>query len=379
MRFTLLVIPYLRERGEKVGAVGGEPARFQRLMQQLKTQMVFAESVGYDGFCMTEHHLQVEGVESTTNPLFWDYFVAQHTKKMRVGQLGMNLTVINPIQLAENIAMLDHLTGGRVFAGFSRGNTARWANTFGQHIGIGSTESDRSAADQRNREIFYENWNIVKQLWTQPTVDIDGKYWQVPPEMHWHFAPTDDWAPETLGPDHALKRVGIVPRPLQTPHPPVYAPFSYSMETSKFWAREGGKMVSFVAPEKESFIRTALDVYMAEAEQAGRQTTTQDSLAIGGHLVCGSTPAESRIIEDGFRELFRYAYDAPPYHVPMGRLWKGSRQQMLDDVATLAEKFGVEEFFCWHHVGWFTQEQEMSALNEFAEAVIKPLNGEVKL
>ena len=82
----------------------------------------------------TEQHMQIEGIEPTTNPLFWDYFVAQHTKKMRVGQVGMNLTVVNPMQFAENIAMLDHFTNGRVFAGFSRGNTPRWTATFGQHM-----------------------------------------------------------------------------------------------------------------------------------------------------------------------------------------------------------------------------------------------------
>ena len=64
--------------------------------------------------------MQVEGIETTTNPLFWDFFIAQHTERMRVGQLGMNLTAVNPIQLAENLAMLDHFTGGRMFAGFSR-------------------------------------------------------------------------------------------------------------------------------------------------------------------------------------------------------------------------------------------------------------------
>lgn len=379
MKFTLLVIPYMRERGEKVGLAGADPARFQKLMHRLKEQVVFAESVGYDGFCMTEHHLQIEGLETTTNPLFWDYFVAQHTKKMRVGQLGMNLTVVNPIQLAENIAMLDHLTGGRVFAGFSRGNTARWANTFGQHLGIGLAESDKSLADQKNREIFYENWNIVKSLWTQDTVDFDGKYWQVPPEMNWEFAPTNDWGPEQMGPNNTLKRVGLVPRPLQQPYPPVYAPFSYSMETARFWAREGAKMVSFVAPEKEHFLQLTLDVYMEEAKKVGRNPKPADALAIGGHMVCAGNAKDSAKVEEGFRELFNYAYDAPPYHVPMGRLWKGSRQQMLDDVAGLAEKYGVDEFFCWHHTGWFTQEQEMDVLNEFAEAVIKPLNGNVEI
>jgi alkanesulfonate monooxygenase SsuD/methylene tetrahydromethanopterin reductase-like flavin-dependent oxidoreductase (luciferase family) len=174
MRFNILVVPYMLARGERVPLAGSDPARFQQLVHRVRDQMQFAEQLGYSGFCMTEQHLQIEGIETTTNPLFWDLFVAQHTKTMRVGQLGMNLTAVNPVQLAENIAMLDHLTDGRLFAGFSRGNTPRWVGTFGQHLGITSTESDRSASDQRNRAIFYENWRIVKTLWTQPSASIQG-------------------------------------------------------------------------------------------------------------------------------------------------------------------------------------------------------------
>ena len=166
MKFTILVVPYMRARGERVGKAGSDPGRFQILMQQVRRQLQFAERLGYDGFCMTEQHMQIEGIETTTNPLFWNLYIAQHTTTLRVDQLGMNLTAINPIQLADNIAMLDHFTNGRVFAGFSRGNTARWVGTFGQHLDVTSTESDKSAADQRNRALFYENWRIVKELWT---------------------------------------------------------------------------------------------------------------------------------------------------------------------------------------------------------------------
>jgi alkanesulfonate monooxygenase SsuD/methylene tetrahydromethanopterin reductase-like flavin-dependent oxidoreductase (luciferase family) len=375
MRFTLLVIPYMRGRGERVGLAGADRKRFQVLIERMREQVQLADRLGYDGFCMTEQHMQIEGIETTTNPLFWDYFVAQHTKRMRVGQLGMNLTVVNPIQLAENIAMLDHFTGGRVFCGFTRGNTPRWTATFGQHLGVMSTESDRSAADQRNRAIFYENWKIIKALWTQETVRIEGDFWKVPLEVGWEFPPTDDWASSTIGPGKILREIGLVPRPLQEPHPPVYAPFSYSMETARFWAREGGKMVSFVSEANEKFLPVTLDVYLKAADEAGRPARPQDALAIGGHLVMGRNAAETEDIYEGFAELFNYAYNAPPYHVPMGRLWKGSRQEVLDHVARLAKQYEVEEFFLWHHVGYFPQEVELAMLQEFADAVIRPLRG----
>ena len=377
--FTILVVPYMRRRGEQVALAGSDPARWTILMDQIRTQMQFAESVGYDGFAMTEQHLQVEGIETTTNPIFWDHFVAQHTTTMRVGQLGMNLTAVNPIQLAENLAMLDHFCGGRMFAGFSRGNTARWTGTFGQHLDITATHSDKSDADQRNRRALYENWRLVKSLWTQEKVSIRGEFWQAPPPMPWSFPPTTDWDPGAVDGDGMLREIGIVPRPLQQdPHPPVYAPFSYSMETSRFWAREGGKMVCFITPEKQDFIRIVLDVYLEEAQGAGRDVTPADALAIGGHLTMGRTPAERADLYRGFEELFNWAYDAPPYHVPMGRLWGGSREQELDHVASLHEELGVTEFFLWHHVGYFEQDQELGMLDEFAQAVIRPMRAGIR-
>lgn len=374
MHFTLLVVPYMRERGEKTLMPGSDRKRFQTLMNRMREQVVFAEALGYDGFCMTEQHMQVEGIETTTNPLFWDYFVAQHTKTMRVGQLGMNLTVVNPIQLAENIAMLDHFTGGRVFAGFSRGNTPRWTATFGQHVDVMSTESDKSAADIRNRAIFMENWKIVKALWTQETVHIDGEFWKVPKEVPWNFAPTRDWGPHAVDKNGMLREIGIVPRPLQDPYPPLYAPFSYSMETVRFWAREKAKLVSFVSEAKEDFIPIMINEYLKEADKAGVKATATDAIAIGGHLTMGRTPAETTDIYQGFEELFNHAYNAPPYNVPMGRLWRGSRSEVHDHVARLAETYKCNEFVLWHHVGYFPQEQEMAMLHEFSEAVIKPLN-----
>jgi alkanesulfonate monooxygenase SsuD/methylene tetrahydromethanopterin reductase-like flavin-dependent oxidoreductase (luciferase family) len=371
MKFTILVVPYMRARDERVQYAGSDPDRFQSLMHRLREQMQWAEALGYSGFCMTEQHLQIEGIETTTNPLFWDYFVAQHTKTMRVGQLGMNLTAVNPIQLAENIAMLDHFTNGRVFAGFTRGNTPRWVGTFGQHVGITSTESDRSEADRRNRAIFYENWRILKSLWTLPATAIHGEFWQVPPAMPWEFPPTRDFAADTVDSAGTLLKVGIVPRPLQQPHPPVYAPFSYSMETVRFWAREGGKMVSFVSGDKETFVRIMLDTYLQQAEGAGRQVTADQAIAIGGHLVLGRGAAESADVKQGFVELFNYAYNAPPYNVPIGRMWEGSRQQVADEIGRLANTYKVDEFFLWHHVGYFPQEVEMAMLEEFARSTIK--------
>lgn len=377
MKFKILAIPFARQFGEDVQLAGRDRGRFQTMMRKMREQLVLAEELGYEGFCLTEHHMQVEGVECTTNPLFWNMYIAQHTRKMAVGQLGMNLTAMNPIKLAEDLAMLDHMTGGRLFVGFSRGNTPRWTATMGQHLGITSAESDKSEADQRNRRALYENWKLVKSLWTDDLTSHDGEFWKFPSDIEWVFNPTRDWGGEgAVDGDSILRKGGIVPRPLQDPHPKVYAPFSYSMDTARFWAAEGAKMVSFVSADKEGFMPVILENCLKAANEAGRiGTTNNDVLALGAHLLMGRTPDRGERYFEMFSEVFSYAYNAPPYHVPMGRVWKGSRQETLDNVMELAERYQIDEFFLWHHVGFFGDDVEQEALVEFSEGVIRKVNG----
>ena len=378
MKFTILAIPFMRSHGEEIGMAGRDPARFQATLGKVKDQMVFAESLGFNGFCLTEHHMQIEGVEATTNPIMWDMYVAQHTETMRVGQLGMNLTAMNPIKVAEDIAMLDQMTGGRAFAGFSRGNTPRWTATMGQHLDITSTESDHSEADQRNRRALYENWALVKSLWTDDLTAHDGEFWKFPLPVEWEFGPTSRWAPDQVDAGGILRRGSITPHPLQQPHPPIYAPFSYSMETARFWGREGAKMVNFVRQEKEEFIPLVIDNCIEAAAEVGKTVQAKDVLALGGMLVMGDTPAESKRYHSMFQDLWQLAYDAPPYHVPVGRLWTGSRQEVQDDVLRVIDTFALDEIFIWHHIGFFGDELERAALNAFAEAVIEPLRKQGK-
>jgi luciferase-like monooxygenase len=74
----------------------------------------------------TEHPFHVEGFEISGSPVLLDLFVGLQTRRIRVGQLGIVLPAQNPIRVAEEIAMLDHMTGGRANAGFARGYQQRW-------------------------------------------------------------------------------------------------------------------------------------------------------------------------------------------------------------------------------------------------------------
>jgi alkanesulfonate monooxygenase SsuD/methylene tetrahydromethanopterin reductase-like flavin-dependent oxidoreductase (luciferase family) len=340
------------------------------LLDRLTEQMQFADDAGYDGMCMTEQHLQIEGIEVSTNPLMYGLFVAQHTKHLRVGQLGIPIVAHNPILVAEDLALADHFTNGRLFCGFSRGNTPRWAETFSQHLGVTSATSDKSEQDLKNREAFYEAWKIIKSLWTDEVTEIDGTHWQVPlHSTRWDWGPTNEWG-TGVDDNHALRAIGIVPRPLQDPYPPVYAPFAFSMESARFWAREGGKLVSFVP--NDDFVQTTLNVYREEAVNAGRgDVSPADAMALGAHLIMAQSEDAADDLMAGFTELFDFAYNTPPYNVPMGRVFKGVGPETVDQIARLNEELGIDEFVLWHHVGYFDEKQELEMLEIFSASVIE--------
>ena len=98
-----------------------------------------------------------------------------------------------------------------------------------------ATESDKSAADQRNRAVFYENWKIVKALWTQDTVHIDGDFWKVP---------TSGISPRpTVGGNRRAGQDAEGNRIVRASAAPSAGvlPFQPEQETVRFWGREGAR------------------------------------------------------------------------------------------------------------------------------------------
>ena len=161
-------------------------------------------------------------MELSNNPVMLDLFVGMQTKRIRVGQLGIVLPAENPIRVAENIAMLDHMTGGRANAGFARGYQRRWVDIMAQHAhGVhGALPDQHDEKDAANRQAFEENFQLIKKCWTQEMVSVKGKYWSVPAEgTPWDIPATNMYG---KGIENGIvKSVGVVPKPLQKPHPPI--------------------------------------------------------------------------------------------------------------------------------------------------------------
>ncbi len=267
MKTSLFYLPTIGSRQEiEAGLAGLDGALYSRMLSEIGEQARLADDLGYESISFTEHHFHVEGFEISNNPVLLDLFVAMQTKRIRVGQLGIVLPADNPIRIAEDIAMLDHMSGGRACAGFARGYQRRWVDTMAQqNHGIhGALPHEHDAIDAANREAFEESYRIILKAWTEDLTRYDGKYWQLPAgSTPWDLEATRKWGGGVE--DGVVTRLGVVPKPVQKPHPPIFQPFASSENSIRFCASEG--LPAVLPPLHPKLEQQLFDLY---AEVSGK-------------------------------------------------------------------------------------------------------------
>lgn len=372
MKFFLNAFPFggSRKEYQKSGLVmaGSDPDRFQAALHLLVERAQIADAGGMEGIAFSEQHFNVEGLpEVTTNPILFDAAIAQATSNLKVGQLGLTLTSHHPLRVAEDLAMLDHMTRGRMFCGFTRGNASRWVDTLGLPFGTASTDSDKSAADQANLRAIQEAWAIIKLAWTSETFSYQGEFWTVPaPGVQWNYPVTATFG-QGMAADGSLEAVGIVPRPFQRPYPRIYVPLAFRMTTALFWIGEGATAVCYAA--SDDFMRTAQEVLSARADEVGA-TRAAPPLAPGAFLLVGRTAEDVQELVDDYEWLFSTAYTVPPFNVPRGRMLVGTPDEVSRQIEDLLQIAPFEEMFIWHNIGIHDRQLETSSLEVFLDKVV---------
>jgi alkanesulfonate monooxygenase SsuD/methylene tetrahydromethanopterin reductase-like flavin-dependent oxidoreductase (luciferase family) len=138
-----------------------------------------ADSLGYDTMWLTEHHFQYEGYEVLPNLILFGQHLAGQTKNLRLGQMFNVVPQWNPLRLAEDFAIADIITGGRMEFGVGRGTVPREAWPLGTVVASG--DNDMSVEHDRiNRQIFEESLEIIKRAWTNERFSFRGEPFTLP-------------------------------------------------------------------------------------------------------------------------------------------------------------------------------------------------------
>jgi alkanesulfonate monooxygenase SsuD/methylene tetrahydromethanopterin reductase-like flavin-dependent oxidoreductase (luciferase family) len=240
------VVPAQGNERETLRPIGRNRDRYQKIVREWATLAQAADQLGYWGFSTIEHHFHSEGYEVGPNPGVMNAWWAGMTKRLRMGALGYVMSTQDPVRVAEECAILDHILEGRFFAGFARGYQARWANILGQHYNSKATLSDGSDDDEINRQVFEEQMDIVRKCWTEDSVTYNGKFFKIPYPYDTGVQgyPAYDLARRSgtsgeVGPHNEIRAISVVPAPYQRPHPPVFMATSSSKESAIYCGKNG--------------------------------------------------------------------------------------------------------------------------------------------
>lgn len=221
-------------------------------------QVRLAEEVGFDFVLIAEHHFSNYGM--TPAPLLEALAIAQATERIRIGTAVAVLPEWQPLRLAEEMAVVDQLSGGRLIAGLGRGFIGL------EHEGFGGRLEDSRAA-------FDESIELLLKAWTEEDFTHDGRFVQV------------------------LRPTTVLPRPLQQPHPPIWIAGT-SEESYDLIARLGaGAIVS--AGHDLAPLRRARDAVRAARVRHGRPAEGAPLIAHLHTHVAPSTEAARRALDAG--------------------------------------------------------------------------------
>lgn len=213
-----------------------DPVRGKEFYDTYLDMMAFADDCNFGGVGCNEHHFSPFGLMANCNLI--DAALAQRTKKTRLAMFGNLVPLLNPIRVAEEYAMLDCMSGGRLIAGLLRGVPHEYVA-----YNIPPSES---------RARLKEAVQLITRCWTEPEpFGWEGEFYQFP-------------------------AVSIWPKPYQKPHPPIL--LSASNEESAQLAGELGTRIGIIISNLDNAKRS-LDVYKKEMAARGREVTPDHVMA----------------------------------------------------------------------------------------------------
>ncbi len=328
----------------------------ERVYADVLGQAAYAEALGYDSVWLAEHHFSEYGICPSMAVLMGA--LAERTRRIRLGTAVTILPFNHPLRTAEEWAMVDVLSKGRLDFGVGRGYQP------GEFGGF-----DIPMAQSRER--FDEALEIIKQAWTRDRVNFEGAHYRV-------------------------RDVRVLPRPVQSPHPPIRIA-CVSPDTFERVARRGEKFLSAPSITPVEYMKAAYAAYARVWHEAGHPADALEIPALYFTHV-GADAASTR--RDTERSILWYfdmlarviATSKNPDQVPSAyRFYArakanletvtydflanevvlfGDAERVIDRLAMLRDELRLTDVICWMNFGGLDDQAVRGSMRRFAEKVI---------
>jgi alkanesulfonate monooxygenase SsuD/methylene tetrahydromethanopterin reductase-like flavin-dependent oxidoreductase (luciferase family) len=322
------------------------------VVAQQFSQALAAERLGFDEVWLAEHNGRPYGFAG--NSVTVAAGIAGATSRIRIGTAVTRLPVHHPLHLAEDLAYVDVMSGGRLDWGVGKGYDALEFSTYGVSF------------DER-QERWQETFDAVRQIWATGRTEFKGQFYE-------------------------LADAELILAPLQRPCPPTYVMVSGSEESVR-WAAERLLPVVIGSGPGWDDIRVRLEMYVEIATRAGHDpSAVAETVAQTWQLrqvhVAPTTQQAIAEYRDGLmwymealanRAMFGFSKDVQPYeyYVEHGSIVLGSPTKVIDELLEYNERTGIDNIICWFSLGGQPHDRVLGAMDLFAREVIPALRSAI--
>ena len=282
-----------------------DPVKGHQLYNRYLDELEYGEVLGFDGVAVNEHHQTAYGL--MPSPVVMASALARRTKKVKIAILGSALPLReHPITVAEEHAMIDVITGGRLISGFVRGIGAEY-HTFGINPTI-------------SHDRFHEAHDLIVQAWTRPgPFSFTGRHYN-------------------------LEYVNLWPRPFQNPHPPIWVPSQGSKETIDWVALPEHRYTYLQTFSPAAVVEKYLQAYRDTAQGYGYEAA-DSQLGWAVPIYVSDTDEQARKEAKVHFELFRNRLLKMPIEMllPPGYTSRDSLKNLMKAKATLSQDLTIDK------------------------------------
>ena len=275
-----------------------DPRLAHGLYNEFMDELEFAAELGFDGICVNEHHSNAYGLMPSPNLIASS--LARSTRDAAIVIMGNSLALYNPpIRVAEEMAMIDCISGGRVVAGFPVGTPMDTCYAYGQN-------------PSQLRQRYHEAHDLIVRAWIEPDPFVfNGRF-------------------------NKLRYVNVWPRPVQKPHPPIWIPGGGSIETWR-WCAERDYVYSYLSYFGYKAGEATMKGFWDEMERLGKD---RNPYRAGFLQFVGVAESREEAMRS-YREAAEYFYGRclhvdPRYAVPPGYASEATQRARVQSMVAQA-------------------------------------------
>ena len=372
--FDLLAYPHVPKEAPRTPVPSSffDPLKGAANYAEHLEEMAYCEELGFDGVVFNEHHYSAYGTMPSPNLIA--SALSQKTKKIKIGVLGNILPLRNhPVRVAEEYAMIDCLSNGRLIAGFVRGIPPEYI-----WYGVNPAES---------RGRFQEAYDLIMTAWTESVWSFEGEFFK-------------------------LKDCAIWPRPVQQPHPPiwiaarsaesiewcvkrhltcaqVYQTTGQIEDTFGYYRTKANEDGWHAAPDKFILCR---HIYIDESEQKAREfgdpamryfftvfnrgfNEAINKGAVDQKLTAALISERSfSYFREGNRERHDFSKLDWQGLIDSGYLIAGNPDSVAKQIQSQMKQIGADHFMGMFHIGNLAHDKVVNSLNLFKNEIMPRLH-----